>query len=310
MILTHACRLKDFNHTSYAEIRSFEEILKSNMIFRAVEIRDYSELEHVAYAEDLTIFAAGKDMHETIVSLANTCKNLYIVVQDPNWPTSLSQIKRDFTLITPFRALEGLEVKATKRQLKYAIPTLSTKYITDHRVIDFGSMLAYNERYVERYWENAKETSKRSKLPCYVGSLKEDRIGALSSIAREEGVSFYGNFIFEDFARMSGSRKGLEKCKFNGRIAPTDVLSVYLAHEEVIFCPDDKIFDLDTSYLRIGEMCLANAKPIIVSKRKDILYSLDHLIEEDGRLSWSKFVKDCGTRDLIAQIKSAYREVI
>lgn len=310
MILTHASRKKDFSHTSFAEILAFQEILQSNLLFRSVEIRDYSELESVAYVEDLTIFAAGPDMHETIVGLAKSCKNLYVVVQDPNWPTSLSQIRREFVLITPFRALEDLSLEETVKKLNQLIPTLSTKFIKAHRVIDFGSMLAYNAKYADRYWDDVDEYLSKSYKSCYVGSLKKDRIRFLELAAHSSPITFYGNFTREDFKQMSKSKDDFKDCEFAGRIEPTRVLNAYLSHEKVIFCPDDIIFDLDTSYLRIGEMCLANATPKIVSDRLEVLRSLDHLKDEDGRLSWVKFVQSCQSRDLILQIQSAFIEVI
>ena len=57
-------------------------------------------------------------------------------------------------------------------------------------------------------------------------------------------------------------------------------------------------------------MCLAECKPLIVSRRKDVTNSLDHLIDEDGKLRWSNFVKECHSRDMLAQIKKAYSEVL
>lgn len=311
MILTHASRRKDFTHTSFAEIRAFKEILQHELIFRSVEIRDFHELESVGYVEDLTIFAAGHDMNETVVELANICKNLYIVVQDPNWPTSLARINREFTLITPFRALESLDHSKAMRLLKRNIPSIETRYVKKHHVIDFGSMLVYNERYLERYWDKLNEQDLHKKdSDCYIGSLKKDRIEQLSYIANRQKVSFYGNFTREDFVKMSYSTHQYENCEFLGKIEPSEVLRVYMSHKCVIFCPDDKIFDLDTSYLRIGEMCLAECTPLIVSRRKDIANSLDHLTDEDGKLRWSNFVRECHSRDMLAQIKKAYSEVL
>lgn len=310
MILTHASRKKDFSHTSFAEILAFQEILQSNLLFRSVEIRDYEELESVAYVEDLTIFAAGPDMNETIVELAKSCKNLYIVVQDPNWSTSLSQIRREFVLITPFRALEKLSLEETVKKLNQLIPTLSTKFIKSHRVIDFGSMLAYNTKYVDRYWDNVDEHLEKRQTSCYVGSLKKDRIRFLEMAAHNTPITFYGNFTREDFIKMSKSNDSFSNCEFAGRIESSKVLNAYLSHEKVIFCPDDTIFDLDTSYLRIGEMCLANSTPKIISDRLEVLRSLDHLKDEEGRLDWVRFVKDCQSRDLILQIQTAFIEVI
>ena len=40
MILTHCARLKDFTHTSWAEIRAFYEICMTNRIVENVEMRD------------------------------------------------------------------------------------------------------------------------------------------------------------------------------------------------------------------------------------------------------------------------------
>lgn len=311
MILTHASRCKDFSHTSFAEIRAFAEILRDELIFRAVEVKDFQDLETIGYVEDLTVFVAGPKMNETVAELANNCQNLYIVIQDPNWPTSLSAIKRDFILLTPFRALETLDHSRAIRMLKRNIPTLDTRYIKEQYVIDFGSMLAYNEHYLERYWEklNVYNLNKQN-ADCYVGSLKKDRITQLSYIADRQKVHFYGNFTREDFVKMSSSKHQYEDCEFFGKIAPSEVLKVYLSHKRVIFCPDNKIFDLDTSYLRIGEMCLAECKPLIVSHRRDILRSLDHLMDDDGKLRWSAFVKDCRSRDMISQIRKAYCEVL
>lgn len=313
MILTHCSRLKDFGHTSYAEMLAFKEILEQNLIFRSVEIRDHEDLKSVAYLKSMTIFAAGQDMNQTIVELANSCDNLYIVVQDPNWPTSLGQINKDFHLITPFRALENLDLDEVKRILKKYIPTLEASHIKSHSVVDFGSMLAYNQSYVNRYLSQCRDSRLRTikGWPCYVGSLKKDRIHLLSEIAKNRSLSFFGNFTREDFKRMSKlTDSEIEDCKFFGRIDSDQVVRVYHSHDGVVFCPDDKIFDLDTSYLRIGEMCLARTKVTIVTTRKDVNKSLDHLKDSTGRLSWEKFVKSCHERNLLSQIKKAYGAVL
>ena len=86
--------------------KSFYEICSYNRLMDNLEMKDFTELSHTAYISDLTIFAAGDQMNQTIIDLANDCKNLYIVVQDPNWPTSLRQINRSFHLITPFEILD------------------------------------------------------------------------------------------------------------------------------------------------------------------------------------------------------------
>lgn len=312
MIITHASRLKDYNHTSFAEIQSFKEILESHMIFRYVEIKDYQELESTAFIGDMTIFAAGKDMHSRIVELANSCKNLYVVVQDPNWPTSLRQIKREFTLVTPFKALENLELKDALKALKKEIPTISTKYIKSHKVVDFGSMLAYNKKYANRYQQNVQKSEVWTvkDWPCYIGSLKQDRIDMLTSIAKKSKVTFFGNFTREDFVKMNNSNEDFKHCAFVGRISPFEVVDTYREFSKVIFCPDDKIVNLDTSYLRIAEMCLAESKPIIVTNRKEISKSLDIFRDFTGRLKWTKFLEFAKSRNLIEQIKEMYKEVL
>lgn len=311
MILTHCARLKDFGHTSWAEIKSFYEICDNNRLLDNVEMRDYSELSQTAYVSDLTIFAAGSSMHQNIVDLANNCKRLYIVVQDPNWETSLHQIRRNFTLITPFEKLRGKDLSETKSILKKIIPTLKTDYVDRHVCIRFGDMLAYNEDYLRLYtscMRNSKDSQIKDRA-VYIGSLKKDRIKDLSNyILRHRKLDFYGNFDKSDFLKMSGLiETDLEDVRFFGRTDSSyEVPSIYRRYSSVLFSPDDKISELETSYIRFAEMCLSNSKVICTSNRKDVIDKLKSLTDSSGHLSWSKFIEQSMKYNLLSQIKSAY----
>lgn len=312
MILTHCARIKDFNHTSWAEIRAFYEICLMHRIVDNVEMRDYQELNQTVYTSDLTVFAAGDQMHPTIVDLANNCRNLYIVIQDPNWPTSLHQINREFHLITPFQSLKDLDLEEIKSILKKNIPTLKVDRIASHSLVNFGDMMAYNTDYANLYYSNMRKSDILTvkDRTVYVGSLKKDRISFLASYAKLNPIDFFGNFTEEDFLKMSGvSKQDLLDARFMGRTSsPFEVSSVYQRYSKVLFAPDDKISELDTSYIRFAEMCLAKARVENTSSRSDVKKILTDLTDDTGRLSWSNFVTRARSSNLISQIRKAYSE--
>lgn len=312
MILTHCARIKDFNHTSWAEIRAFYEICLMHRIVDNVEMRDYQELNQTVYTSDLTVFAAGDQMHPTIVDLANNCRNLYIVIQDPNWPTSLHQINREFHLITPFQSLKDLDLEEIKSILKKNIPTLKVDRIASHSLVNFGDMMAYNTDYANLYYSNMRKSDILTvkDRTVYVGSLKKDRISFLTSYAKLNPIDFFGNFTEEDFLKMSGvSKQDLLDARFMGRTSsPFEVSSVYQRYSKVLFAPDDKISELDTSYIRFAEMCLAKARVENTSSRSDVKKILTDLTDDTGRLSWSNFVTRARSSNLISQIRKAYSE--
>lgn len=312
MILTHCARIKDFNHTSWAEIRAFYEICLMHRIVDNVEMRDYQELNQTVYTSDLTVFAAGDQMHPTIVDLANNCRNLYIVIQDPNWPTSLHQINREFHLITPFQSLKDLDLEEIKSILKKNIPTLKVDRIASHSLVNFGDMMAYNTDYANLYYSNMRKSDILTvkDRTVYVGSLKKDRISFLASYAKLNLIDFFGNFTEEDFLKMSGvNKQDLLDARFMGRTSsPFEVSSVYQRYSKVLFAPDDKISELDTSYIRFAEMCLAKARVENTSSRSDVKKILTDLTDDTGRLSWSNFVTRARSSNLISQIRKAYSE--
>lgn len=312
MILTHCARIKDFNHTSWAEIRAFYEICLMHRIVDNVEMRDYQELNQTVYTSDLTVFAAGDQMHPTIVDLANNCKNLYVVIQDPNWPTSLHQINREFHLITPFQSLKDLDLEEIKSILKKNISTLKVDRIASHSLVNFGDMMAYNTDYANLYYSNMRKSDILTvkDRTVYVGSLKKDRISFLASYAKLNPIDFFGNFTEEDFLKMSGvSKQDLLDARFMGRTSsPFEVSSVYQRYSKVLFSPDDKISELDTSYIRFAEMCLAKARVENTSSRSDVKKILTDLTDDTGRLSWSNFVTRARSSNLISQIRKAYSE--
>lgn len=312
MILTHCARIKDFNHTSWAEIRAFYEICLMHRIVDNVEMRDYQELNQTVYTSDLTVFAAGDQMHPTIVDLANNCKNLHVVIQDPNWPTSLHQINREFHLITPFQSLKDLDLEEIKSILKKNISTLKVDRIASHSLVNFGDMMAYNTDYANLYYSNMRKSDILTvkDRTVYVGSLKKDRISFLASYAKLNPIDFFGNFTEEDFLKMSGvSKQDLLDARFMGRTSsPFEVSSVYQRYSKVLFAPDDKISELDTSYIRFAEMCLAKARVENTSSRSDVKKILTDLTDDTGRLSWSNFVTRARSSNLISQIRKAYSE--
>lgn len=312
MILTHCARLKDFTHTSWAEIRAFYEICLTNRILENLEMRDYQELSQTAYTSDLTIFAAGDKMHPTIVELANNCKNLYIVVQDPNWQTSLHQINRDFHLITPFQALKDKELDEVKSILRKNIPSLKVDKIVSHSLINFGDMMAYNTDYANLYYSKMRKSdlSTVKDRTVYVGSLKKDRIESLANYAKSNPIDFFGNFTEEEFLKMSGlSKDDLFDARFMGRTSsPFEVSAVYQRYSKVLFAPDDKISDLDTSYIRFAEMCLAKARVENLSDRSDVRKVLEDLTDDSSRLNWLKFANRARSSNLVYQIRNAYSE--
>ena len=310
MILTHCARLKDFTHTSWAEIRAFYEICMTNRIVENVEMRDYQELSQTVYTSDLTIFAAGDQMHPTIVDLANNCKNLYIVVQDPNWPTSLHQINRDFHLITPFQVLKDKNLEETKSILKKNIPTLKVDRIVSHSLVNFGDMMAYNNDYANLYYSNMSKSDLLTikNRTVYVGSLKKDRIKSLANYAKSNEIDFFGNFTEEDFLKMSGLKSSdLLDARFMGRTrSPFEVSAVYQRYSKVLFAPDEKISDLDTSYIRFAEMCLAKSRVENLSNRSDVKKVLDDLTDDTGRLNWTNFANRARSSNLVSQIRNTY----
>ena len=312
MILTHCARLKDFNHTSWAEIRAFYEICDMNRILENVEMRDYQELSQTAYTSDLTIFAAGDKMHPTIVDLANNCKNLYVVIQDPNWPTSLYQINREFHLITPFQSLKDKNIDEVKSILKKHIPSLRVDKIVSHSLVNFGDMMAYNTDYANLYYANMRKSDLLTvkDRTVYIGSLKKDRIDSLANYAKSNPIDFFGNFTEEDFLNMSNlSKSDLLDARFMGRTSsPFEVSSVYQRYSKVLFAPDDKISDLDTSYIRFAEMCLSKSRVENLSNRSDVKKIIHDLTDETGRLNWTNFVNRARSSNLIAQIRKAYSE--
>lgn len=313
MIITHCARKKDFNHTSWSEIKSFYEICSYNRLMDNLEMKDFTELSHTAYISDLTIFAAGDQMNQTIIDLANDCKNLYIVAQDPNWPTSLRQINRSFHLITPFEILDKKPLEEVKKILSETIPTLKLDHCISHSFVRFGDMLVYNDEYLSKY---TSELRKFKHLPIdrsvYVGSLKKDRVASLVEYIKKTGnLDFYGNFTKQDFVKVSGINQDLlSTCRFMGRTDnPYVVARLYRDYANVLFAPDDKISFLKTSYIRYAEMCLSNSRIVNLSNRKDVSDVVKSLSDSSGKLSWSRFTQEALKYNLLTQIKNAYEAI-
>lgn len=312
MIITHCARKKDLAHTSWAEIEAFYDICKDNRIFNDIELKDHVELQKCVFVGDMTIFAAGKDMNETVVELANNCRNLYIVVQDPNWPTTLDQIKRPYHLITPFTALADKSTDEVKAILNEVIPTLETEYMESQSVISFGYMMAYNKKYVLRYLKYLRTSSLRTvkDRAVYAGSLKSDRIKDLAEYAQNNDIDFVGNFNESQFCEAAGiDPSQLKDARFFGRVESVKVPALYSGYRKVLFVPDDKIERLGTSYVRIAEMCLARAGVDFNNPREETVRYLSNFMDSNRLMSWSRFIEMAEKAKMIDEIKSAYKEV-
>lgn len=312
MIITHCSRKKDLEHTSWAEIQAFHDICLDNRIFSDLELRDHVDLDKCVFAGDMTIFAAGSDMNETVVELANSCRNLYIVVQDPNWPTSLHQITRPFHLITPFTALESKSLDEVRSILQEMIPTIQLDYMTSHSVIRFGFMMAYNKEYVLRYLKYLRNSDVKTvkNRSVYAGSLKQDRIKELAKYAAENDIDFVGNFTEAQFCKAADIQPSqIKDARFFGRVPPTKVPALYSRYKDVLFVPDYKIEKLGTSYVRIAEMCLARAGVALVNPRLETVQDLSRFMDSSRRMSWSKFIEEAEKSNLIDEIRQAYSEV-
>ena len=312
MIITHCSRKKDLDHTSWAEIQSFHDICKDNRIFNDLELRDHFDLEKCVFAGDMTVFAAGTDMNETVVELANSCRNLYIVIQDPNWPTSLHQITRPFHLITPFTALKPESLDEVKSILIDMIPTLHLENMISHSVVSFGTMMAYDKAYVLRYLRYLRQSDVKTvkDRSVYAGSLKQDRVKELAKYATENAIDFVGNFTEDQFCEAANLKPTqLKDARFFGRVESTKVPALYSRYNNVLFVPDEKIEKLGTSYVRIAEMCLARAGVALVEPRQETLRYLSQFMDSSRRMSWSKFIDLANDTNLIDEIRQAYSEV-
>lgn len=312
MIITHCSRKKDLEHTSWAEIQAFHDICLDNRIFSDLELRDHVDLEKCVFAGDMTVFATGADMNETVVELANSCRNLYIVAQDPNWPTSLHQITRPFHLITPFTALKSKTLDEVKSILIDMIPTLHLENMVSHSVISFGTMMAYDKAYVLRYLRYLRRSDVKTvkDRSVYAGSLKQDRVKELAKYATENAIDFVGNFTEAQFCEAANLQSSqLKDARFFGRVESTKVPALYSGYKNVLFVPDEKIEKLGTSYVRIAEMCLARAGVALVEPRQETLQYLSQFMDSSRRMSWSKFIDLADGTDLIGEIRQAYGEV-
>jgi hypothetical protein len=260
-------RLDSVDHTSYDEINLFVRVLNKAASGAATAIAsDYASLDDTMKFIDkctgIVVFATF-DLRPEISDFidANPDVPVYLVIEDPNWPTSF-KINRDYTLLTPFSVFKTLSPAAIKVELETSLDVkLST--FSKHVFIPFGLMQFETTRVIDNNDDEIKKFKSglgRSHgliTSIYVGSLKNDRIESFKSMIAD-GVNFYGSFNDNDLLAATGL-KDLGRSKTCGRLPVGLVSYAYQYYDIAAFAPDKRMTNLVSCYARLGEMCLAKS---------------------------------------------------
>lgn len=262
MIITHANRSLDLNHTSWAEIAAFHSIYEKEIDYAQLidcnEILNQCQNKKLSdITQHLIIFITGrvnKELKEKIIESQNKLK-VYFVVEDPNWPTYIDFL--DFYyLITPFRLLHNKSCEDIKKVFNELTPNYKFKGEFEHIFIPFGNMMHESEFYIQQYKNNQYYPVDIINDQCYLGSLKEDRKLAFR-IAVQQGTDFYGNYTNQQLAALLNIEDINSSICKGKTINPYVVPVVYSQYKKAVYMPDIKMITFDSCYLRTNELAIA-----------------------------------------------------
>lgn len=313
MIITHANRNMDLNHTSWAEIAAFHSIYTQHIDKNAL-LLDYEYIIHhientidVNKLSDMTdsimIFITGhlnKDLLKYIKESENELK-IFFVVEDPNWPTYIEDF--DFYyLITPFRTLQNKSCQ----EIKDIFNDIASNYHFDgefeHIWLPFGNMMHESEFYIKKFNQYSNYPIETFNEQCYLGSLKQDRTLAFRR-ATIEGTDFYGNFNEQQLTAMLNIESiGKSICR-GKTINPYVVPSIYSQYKKAVYMPDNKMIYFDSCYLRTNELAIANIEINPTANYSGIKQHLEKLTT-NNKFDKNKIINEYGlVSDHLYQLK-------
>lgn len=265
-ILTHSNRKRDPEHTSWSEIKAFETEMIDNFDDQTISLGhdeiDFNLLNK--QPSNLFIFATGMIDDELKENVEKSSANIFIVIQDPNWPTDV-RIDKPHVLITPFKALDKMSAKDAYEKLKLVTPNIQINKPEKHIYLPFGNM-SITSRYYAKQRSLTQYTSihKTSNI-VYAGSLKEDRKDLFIKLVNAyPDVDFIGNFDSTDFKKMTGIECNV--LHFKGRRPANQVTFIQRIYDKIAIMPDRKMIELDVSYIRYIEMYLSDAEIILFAE--------------------------------------------
>ena len=264
LLFTHLSREYDLNHTSWAEIEAFSNLINNNLLNQTCNniLADYKELinsesiknNSINQFDQIFIFATGQLSHEFKTVLNSFNGDIYLIIQDPNWPVQF-EINRNYYLITPFKKWDNEDLDVINSDINYYLNWSLSDFST-HYYIPFGLMLEYNNEYMHKY-KNVKPTINIfNKNYIYAGSLKKDRKKEFIHAIKNYDVAFYGNFTNHDLLNLT-SLSSMHNSVCMGKVSPYIIPHLYSIHGRPILMPDFLMLYFDVSYIRYFEIYLS-----------------------------------------------------
>lgn len=299
ILITHANRQYDERHTSWSEIIAFGQIVEA--LGYHTSIYDFEKIDQTLSEADLyldevfdkvIVFSAGNLNHRLQYHIDNyTNCDLFLVMQDPNWPIEF-KVNRDYDLITPFKTFLKMDTHSIQRYINQHINNISISHFNNHYYIPFGLLLTENEKYLNQYLNciNDNQEKDLNDRYAYAGSLKIDRKQDLMyAIDCLQNVDLYGNFTKDEFNKVFNISDDCHKnVRFMGKVSPFEVVNRYGLYSSPLLISDEKMIDLDVSYIRYIELFIAqyefNSKITVINNRQSsdkLLNILSHFASID-----------------------------
>ena len=273
LLFTHLSREYDINHTSWAEIQSFENLITSNLINQQCNkvLADYKEIintekikkNSINQFDQIFIFATGQLNNELKEILESFNGHIYLIIQDPNWTVQFN-INREYDLITPFKKWDKSQLNQIYNDIHQFLDWNISDF-NNHYYIPFGLMLAYNDEYFNQYKNVNLPINIFNKNYIYAGSLKNDRVNEFEHAIKNYDVAFYGNFTTHELLNKLGLNSMLNSVCM-GKVKPYLIPHLYGIHGRPILMPDYLMLYFNVSYIRYFEIYLGQ----IFSKNKEV----------------------------------------
>lgn len=301
IVLTHANRVKDLAHVSWAEIYVFGEYLRKwfNQYHLSdeyqIKLVDVNHLDEIASSQvdELFVFQTGAITSIKLIDLVNQTKNTSVVLCDPNWNAEINQ--QFARLITPFNALAMLDGVSAAKKLEQIAPNIhfNSNYPQKHLYFPFGLQYLTTD-----YWSMMQQQHPVNQYPlevfanrAYIGSLKTDRLFAFNQMMEQGPIDFIGSFA------TSSARPQLEALSnyhandvhYPGHLPAHAVGLAYQQYDALYFAPDNKMLKLDNCYERQAEFARNNGTMIPIAndeKGELLMSSLEHYADRLTNGMW------------------------
>lgn len=316
LFITHASmrRADRPEHIAFCEIDSFARIINARTSRDAcvIDVSDARAVnEGLNEPFDIVVFATLSSDPD-VKALALRADKLFVVLPDPNWELDVDFGRSDYTLVTPFQALEqSVDPVSTLVDTIHAnIPGSP-----DHVFLPFGEMALHDRKYLSLFMASRSVDHLMPTLQpeyVYAGSLKPNRAQIMADMAATGELSVFGNFTAEDldsWRTKDVGRKETIEDNTMGYVPAMSVWRLYSDYDSALMISDPQMTALRTHYMRPLEYALAGAKVEIrgtdpAAVAADESYYGAYVIDDStGRASISK-IKSCYTFGFVDRLRA------